>query len=70
MKHFVVGRKFHQRKVAPFVGAWIETIDIQPLPDKATVAPFVGAWIETDNFLDPLNNFHVAPFVGAWIETP
>ena len=29
------------------MGAWIETIDIQPLPNRPTVAPFMGAWIET-----------------------
>ena len=35
-------------KVAPFVGAWIETV-ISPclLTFALRVAPFVGAWIET-----------------------
>ena len=34
-------------KVAPYVGAWIETEDdIQSIKDLA-VAPYVGAWIET-----------------------
>ena len=35
-------------KVAPRVGAWIETEDgTESLPNTADVAPRVGAWIET-----------------------
>ena len=55
--------------VAPFVGAWIETIDNQKHSHHNEVAPFVGAWIET---IDNQKHYHhneVAPFVGAWIET-
>ena len=33
--------------VAPYVGAWIETIDIKTLFTHIYVAPYVGAWIET-----------------------
>ena len=34
--------------VAPFTGAWIETVDSNATAsDAATVAPFTGAWIET-----------------------
>ena len=33
--------------VAPFVGAWIETIHCRHHLHCGTVAPFVGAWIET-----------------------
>ena len=33
--------------VAPFVGAWIETLKARLSKAKETVAPFVGAWIET-----------------------
>ena len=55
--------------VAPFVGAWIETVYSVYLFFLPFVAPFVGAWIET--FTDTLPPFVdvVAPFVGAWIET-
>ena len=38
---------YYRHRVAPRVGAWIETL-IEELPDvKARVAPRVGAWIET-----------------------
>ena len=33
--------------VAPYVGAWIETVGMQSVPGLALVAPYVGAWIET-----------------------
>ncbi len=34
-------------KVAPHVGAWIETIKKEKLNELYVVAPHVGAWIET-----------------------
>ena len=34
-------------KVAPYVGAWIETLLVTCYGDETTVAPYVGAWIET-----------------------
>ncbi len=34
-------------KVAPRVGAWIETKGYQDTGKKCLVAPRVGAWIET-----------------------
>ena len=33
--------------VAPYVGAWIETVKNGKRYLFATVAPYVGAWIET-----------------------
>ncbi len=33
--------------VAPFMGAWIETLTKQLPPEIDMVAPFMGAWIET-----------------------
>ncbi len=33
--------------VAPYVGAWIETIDEYVNELDISVAPYVGAWIET-----------------------
>ena len=33
--------------VAPRVGAWIETANIEKILDDRIVAPRVGAWIET-----------------------
>ncbi len=32
--------------VAPFVGAWIEMMQIDDIRTAFQVAPFVGAWIE------------------------
>ena len=33
--------------VAPFAGAWIETITARNAEGRSSVAPFAGAWIET-----------------------
>ena len=33
--------------VAPFTGAWIETVNMADVPEGGGVAPFTGAWIET-----------------------
>ena len=37
--------------VAPYVGAWIETWDLDRLFDIQKVAPYVGAWIETSDII-------------------
>ena len=34
--------------VAPYVGAWIETIPTKHYRHLEKVAPYVGAWIETN----------------------
>ena len=34
-------------RVAPYVGAWIETVVEVGSVSRLTVAPYVGAWIET-----------------------
>ena len=34
--------------VAPYVGAWIETLSSKQSGGIFDVAPYVGAWIETD----------------------
>ena len=36
------------QKVAPCVGAWIETLTEQLKEQRLQVAPCVGAWIETE----------------------
>ena len=38
---------FLQTKVAPYVGAWIETLIGGKISSGISVAPYVGAWIET-----------------------
>ena len=57
------------KKVAPYVGAWIE-IDVTRmiLPSVPQVAPYVGAWIEIHIVTPFPAPVPVAPYVGAWIE--
>ena len=55
--------------VAPYVGAWIETLSVAKVAIKFEVAPYVGAWIETSRYDQPKKSRQVAPYVGAWIET-
>ena len=56
--------------VAPRVGAWIETSELQDRGFKCEVAPRVGAWIETGRIVRVATVVsRVAPRVGAWIET-
>ena len=42
--------------VAPYVGAWIETVLETISFESAPVAPYVGAWIETEIKTDVLEN--------------
>ena len=56
-------------RVAPLVGAWIETLDLEVISTDPLVAPLVGAWIETDVLTPITGEVRVAPLVGAWIET-
>ena len=69
MKHVDVGRLHLRHFVAPYVGAWIETIVYLHLVALCPVAPYVGAWIETVHSTTRLLPATVAPYVGAWIET-
>ena len=55
--------------VAPYVGAWIETLLTPESCIVSSVAPYVGAWIETIKVLINFLVCGVAPYVGAWIET-
>ena len=56
-------------RVAPRVGAWIETKPPTEEVINRYVAPRVGAWIETLGNAKELGVEGVAPRVGAWIET-
>ena len=62
-------QSYELQEVAPFVGAWIETMQLLIPVFLADVAPFVGAWIETRCIITRSLYRDVAPFVGAWIET-
>ena len=55
--------------VAPYVGAWIETVLSSRKRILRFVAPYVGAWIETSSCTSFDTYCKVAPYVGAWIET-
>ena len=55
--------------VAPYAGAWIETLTPYLTRAAAFVAPYAGAWIETQQNINPCINRNVAPYAGAWIET-
>jgi len=57
--------------VAPYTGAWIETMGRKILQQVCQqVAPYTGAWIETLKFMEILTCLGaVAPYTGAWIET-
>ncbi len=56
-------------RVAPFMGAWIETDRLRLNHPPRLVAPFMGAWIETCVGQSVYPHLLVAPFMGAWIET-
>ena len=47
LKHRQYTSYLYKREVAPYVGAWIETIDNRKAISEMIVAPYVGAWIET-----------------------
>ena len=47
MKLLYIGSNILPVSVAPYVGAWIETLTKSWLCKASQVAPYVGAWIET-----------------------
>ena len=51
-------------RVAPCVGAWIETFLCWLHQNQQRVAPCVGAWIET--FLAPVFEPEFCPSLPAW----
>ena len=57
------------RRVASYVGAWIETLWFILLYQVLLVASYVGAWIETLQITSHELERLVASYVGAWIET-
>ena len=54
--------------VTPFVGVWIEIIEVPAGTTAADVTPFVGVWIEIDQHIRATACSTVTPFVGVWIE--
>ena len=47
LKRNNVGKLLGLLRVAPHVGAWIETNSLDSVENVERVAPHVGAWIET-----------------------
>ena len=47
LKRHVCGIHSNAVHVAPYVGAWIETVECDNCDASFLVAPYVGAWIET-----------------------
>ena len=47
LKHFNQHFSSDLQRVAPYVGAWIETKENCSSLERKRVAPYVGAWIET-----------------------
>ena len=56
MKHKQTGNSVFEPTVAPFTGAWIETIRARKGTPITSVAPFTGAWIETRDTTARRNN--------------
>ena len=51
-------------KVAPYVGAWIETTEERIKALRKLVAPYVGAWIETRIYVSAEEGFMSHP---TWV---
>ena len=51
--------------VAPFTGAWIETIRRDKRRHRPSVAPFTGAWIETRDALTTAADFESRSLHGS-----
>jgi len=47
--------------VAPFTGAWIETIWNESPEVRCVVAPFTGAWIETQTVKENAKEYESRP---------
>ena len=60
--HTTIEAKF---RVAPHVGAWIETSTRAIAREKVLVAPHVGAWIETLSCGQPYPSFQRRPPCGG-----
>ncbi len=49
-----------KRYVAPFTGAWIETLNGNKHPWAANVAPFTGALIETYHMINQKHSYQAS----------
>ena len=47
LKQYNIADDNERKKVAPYMGAWIETHKFHLLRKILNVAPYMGAWIET-----------------------
>ena len=51
--------------VAPYAGAWIETMSAMPDSARLCVAPYAGAWIETSMSVLAICNCGRRPLRGG-----
>ena len=56
-------------KVAPYMGAWIETINQLERTPELTSHPIWVRGLKQVNLIDNNRTQVVAPYMGAWIET-
>ena len=56
--------------VAPYVGAWIETLNEEGAIANLTSHPMWVRGLKQRQRLVGITQGRVAPYVGAWIETP
>ena len=65
LKQFCGYCSWHAAQVAPFAGAWIETIGPWTTAYARAVAPYAGAWIETMSCTEKGWTKWGAPYLGA-----
>ncbi len=64
LKLWIRRKNFREIAVAPYVGAWIETLLSGKAALVGAVAPYVGAWIET---LTNLRNYYTLKSHPTWV---
>ena len=55
--------------VVPYIGTWIETLNLMKPTEASQVVPYIGTWIETPRLRLATLMDKVVPYIGTWIET-
>ena len=55
--------------VVPYIGTWIETLEMSGVSLSDRVVPYIGTWIETGCIFGFRRVKFVVPYIGTWIET-
>ena len=69
LKLCIFCRCYNGRTVAPYVGAWIETMNIRKEFNNYTSHPTWVRGLKLAEIQKEKERKDVAPYVGAWIET-